>query len=43
MLAMIYEGVKVDLGDNNFIGGVSPEGKAARVRTELAIERVMKN
>lgn len=41
MLALIYEGVTVGIGADKFIGGVSPEGKAARVRVQLEIERIM--
>ena len=41
VLAIIYSGVKEGLGDNKYIGGMSPEGKAARVRVELKIEKIM--
>ncbi|TFK66010.1 hypothetical protein BDN72DRAFT_800509 [Pluteus cervinus] len=44
MLALIYQGVTSGLGSKQafFIGGTSPEGKAARVRVQLEIERIMK-
>lgn len=41
MLALIYEGVTVGIGADKFIGGQSPEGRAARVRVQLEIERIM--
>jgi nucleoporin GLE1 len=41
MLALIYEGVTVGIGADRFIGGITPEGKAARVRVQLEIERIM--
>ncbi|KAF8632682.1 hypothetical protein AX17_004814 [Amanita inopinata Kibby_2008] len=46
MLAMIYEGVTEGLpignGDERLlIGGQSPEGKSAQVRTQLEVERIM--
>jgi nucleoporin GLE1 len=41
MLALIYEGVKVGLGNGKFIGGESAEGTAARVRVQLEVERLM--
>ena len=36
MLALLYEGVTT-----GNIGGTTPEGKAARVRVQLEIERIM--
>jgi len=41
MLALIYEGVTVGIGVGKFIGGTTPEGKAARVRVQLRIEEIM--
>lgn len=42
MLALLYEGVTVGLGDGDmFIGGRSSEGNAARVRVQLEVERIM--
>jgi nucleoporin GLE1 len=41
MLALVYEGVTNGTGNGKFIGGESPEGKAARVRVQLEIERIM--
>jgi nucleoporin GLE1 len=41
MLALLYEGVTVGLGGDMVIGGQSPEGKAARVRVQLEVERMM--
>ncbi|KAK2459972.1 hypothetical protein APHAL10511_007978 [Amanita phalloides] len=47
MLAVIYEGVTEGLpngpnGEKLLIGGPSPEGKSARMRVLLAVERIMK-
>lgn len=41
MLALIYEGVTVGLGNGKLIGGESAEGIAARVRVQLEVERLM--
>jgi len=41
MLALIYEGVTVGIGVGKYIGGTTPEGKAARVRVQLKIEEIM--
>lgn len=41
LLALVYEGVTASLEGGNFIGSESPEGKAARVRVQLEIERIM--
>ena len=41
MLALIYEGVTVGLGNGKFIGGESAEGTAARVRVQLEVERLI--
>jgi len=41
MLALIYEGVTVGIGVDKYIGGTTPEGKAARVRVQLKIEEIM--
>lgn len=41
MLALVYDGVTVGIGADRYIGGTSPEGKAARVRAQLEIERIM--
>ena len=41
MLAMIYEGVTVGLGNGKFIGGESAEGAAARARVQMEVERLM--
>ncbi|KAG9220039.1 hypothetical protein CCMSSC00406_0007899 [Pleurotus cornucopiae] len=41
ILGLLYEGVTVGLGNGKFIGGDSPEGKAARVRVQLEVERLM--
>ena len=41
MLALLYEGVTVGLGGDLVIGGQGPEGKAARVRVQLEVERIM--
>jgi nucleoporin GLE1 len=44
MLALLYEGVTVGLGNAGLkaqVGGEAPEGKAARVRVQLEIERIM--
>jgi nucleoporin GLE1 len=41
MLSLLYEGVTVGLGEGAIIGGQSAEGKAARTRVQLEIERIM--
>jgi nucleoporin GLE1 len=41
LLALVYEGVTASLDGGNFIGSEAPEGKAARVRVQLEIERIM--
>ena len=41
MLALLHEGVTRGLGDGSVVGGQSAEGKAAKVRVELEIERIM--
>ena len=47
MLALIYEGVTEGLANGNhngekfFIGGQKPEGKSARMRVRLEVERIM--
>jgi nucleoporin GLE1 len=41
MLALIYEGVTVGLGNGKLIGGESAEGTAARVRVQLEVKRLM--
>ncbi|KAF4566383.1 hypothetical protein EYR36_011809 [Pleurotus pulmonarius] len=41
VLGLLYEGVTTGLGNGKFIGGDSPEGKAARVRVQLEVERLM--
>jgi len=40
MLALIYEGVTIGIGADKYIGGTTPEGKAARVRVQLKIEEI---
>ncbi|EPQ51338.1 hypothetical protein GLOTRDRAFT_141097 [Gloeophyllum trabeum ATCC 11539] len=43
MMELLYEGVTTGIGgaSERVLGGSSPEGKAARVRVQLEIERVM--
>jgi nucleoporin GLE1 len=41
LLALLYEGVTVGMGGGKIIGGDTAEGKAARVRVQLEIERIM--
>jgi nucleoporin GLE1 len=41
MLALLYEGVTVGLGGGILIGGQSAEGRAARARVQLEVERIM--
>ena len=41
VLALLHEGLTVGLGGDKIIGGQSVEGKAARVRAQLEIERIM--
>jgi len=41
MLALIYEGVTLGLGNGKFIGGKSAEGTAARVRVQMEVERLV--
>lgn len=43
MLALIYEGVTQGFDKDRPIGGTSGEGKAARVRAQLEVERIMTN
>ncbi|KAJ8501725.1 hypothetical protein ONZ45_g12055 [Pleurotus djamor] len=40
MLGLLYEGVTNGIGDGKYIGGDTPEGKAARVRVQLEVERI---
>ena len=41
MLALLYEGVTVGLGGGVLIGGQTAEGRAARARVQLEVERIM--
>ncbi|KAJ6611409.1 GLE1-like protein-domain-containing protein [Mycena sp. CBHHK59/15] len=41
MLELIYEGVTVGIGGDRLIGGQTPEGKAARARVQMEVERIM--
>jgi nucleoporin GLE1 len=41
MLELIYEGVTVGFGGDRFIGGQSIDGRAARVRVQLEVERII--
>jgi nucleoporin GLE1 len=43
LLALLYEGVTkgMDPGGGRLVGGDAPEGKSARVRVQLEIERIM--
>lgn len=42
VLEMIYLGVKQGYAPGKYLGGISTEGKAARVRVELEIDKIMK-
>ena len=42
LLTVLYDGVTTGIpGTEKLIGGVTPEGTAARVRVQLEIERIM--
>lgn len=41
VLGLLYEGVTVGLEGGLVIGGQSAEGKAARARVQLEVERIM--
>jgi len=41
VLRLLHEGLSEGLGDGSVIGGQSAEGRAAKVRVELEIERIM--
>jgi nucleoporin GLE1 len=43
MLELLYEGTTTGIGGvaDKLVGGKTPEGKAARVRVQLQIERIM--
>jgi len=41
ILALMYDGVTAGIGGGRTVGGQSAEGKAARVRVQLEIERIM--
>ncbi|KAH7915537.1 GLE1-like protein-domain-containing protein [Hygrophoropsis aurantiaca] len=41
LLELLYEGATNGIGGDKVLGGQNPEGKAARVRVQLEIERIM--
>ncbi|KAH7926574.1 hypothetical protein BV22DRAFT_1118778 [Leucogyrophana mollusca] len=41
LLELLYEGATKGIGGGKTLGGQSPEGKAARMRVQLEIERIM--
>jgi nucleoporin GLE1 len=40
LLELLYVGVTTGMGNGRYVGGDTPEGKSARARVQLEIERI---